>query len=65
MDIGTGDGRFVYQMCQKNPEKFYIGIDPAQEPLQKISEKIYRKKNMEESITPSSSRLRSRTFQMN
>jgi len=44
VDIGTGDGRFVYQMCQKNPEKFYIGIDPAQEPLQKISEKIYRNK---------------------
>lgn len=42
MDIGTGDGRFVYQMAQKNPDKFYIGIDPAQEPLRKISEKIYR-----------------------
>lgn len=42
MDIGTGDGRFVYQMAQKNPDKFYIGIDPAQEPLRKISEKIFR-----------------------
>lgn len=42
MDIGTGDGRFVYQTAQKNPNRFYIGIDPAQEPLRKISEKIYR-----------------------
>lgn len=42
MDIGTGDGRFVYQMARKNPEKLYIGIDAASENLSKISEKIYR-----------------------
>ena len=43
IDIGTGDGRFVYQSARRNPTKFYIGIDPNVRPLEKISEKIYRK----------------------
>jgi 16S rRNA (adenine(1408)-N(1))-methyltransferase len=43
IDIGTGDGRFVYQSARLNPNKFYIGIDPNTPPLEKISEKIHRK----------------------
>ena len=43
IDIGTGDGRFVYQSARLNPNKFYIGIDPNTRPLQKISEKIHRR----------------------
>ncbi|HET9479032.1 MAG TPA: methyltransferase domain-containing protein [Pyrinomonadaceae bacterium] len=43
IDIGTGDGRFVYQSARQNPKKFYIGIDPNVRPLAKISEKTYRK----------------------
>jgi 16S rRNA (adenine(1408)-N(1))-methyltransferase len=43
IDIGTGDGRFVYQSARRNPKKFYIGIDPNVRPLEKISEKIHRK----------------------
>jgi len=43
IDLGTGDGRFVYQFARQNPKKFYIGIDPNVRPLEKISEKIYRK----------------------
>ena len=43
VDIGTGDGRFVYQSARRNPKKFYIGIDPNVAPLAKISEKIHRK----------------------
>ena len=43
IDIGTGDGRFVYQSARQYPNKFYIGIDPNTRPLEKISEKIYRK----------------------
>jgi len=43
IDIGTGDGRFVYQSARQNPKKFYIGIDPNRRPLEKISEKIHRK----------------------
>ena len=42
-DIGTGDGRYVYQSARRNPNKFYIGIDPNTRPLEKISEKIHRK----------------------
>jgi 16S rRNA (adenine(1408)-N(1))-methyltransferase len=42
VDIGTGDGRFVYQSARENPNKFYIGIDPNVRPLEKISEKIHR-----------------------
>ena len=43
IDIGTGDGRFVYQSARRNPDKFYIGIDPNKRPLEKISEKSHRK----------------------
>lgn len=43
MDIGTGDGRFVYQCARQNPTKFYIGIDSNAKPLEKISMKATRK----------------------
>ena len=43
IDIGTGDGRFVYQSARQHPNKLYIGIDPNARPLEKISEKIHRK----------------------
>ncbi|HSE20986.1 MAG TPA: class I SAM-dependent methyltransferase [Pyrinomonadaceae bacterium] len=43
VDIGTGDGLFVYQSARQNPNKFYIGIDANPTPLQKISERIHRK----------------------
>jgi 16S rRNA (adenine(1408)-N(1))-methyltransferase len=43
VDIGTGDGLFVYQSARQNPNKFYIGIDANVGPLEKISEKIHRK----------------------
>ena len=43
IDIGTGDGLFVYQCARANPNKFYIGIDANPRPLEKVSEKIHRK----------------------
>lgn len=43
IDIGTGDGLFVYNFARKNPRKFYIGVDANPRPLEKVSEKIYRK----------------------
>jgi 16S rRNA (adenine(1408)-N(1))-methyltransferase len=43
MDIGTGDGLFVYQSARRNPRKFYIGIDPNVGPLAKVSERVHRK----------------------
>lgn len=43
LDIGTGDGRFVYQCARADPTKFFIGVDASAKALEKISEKIYRK----------------------
>jgi ubiquinone/menaquinone biosynthesis C-methylase UbiE len=43
IDIGTGDGLFVYQCARQNPTKLFIGIDANPRPLEKISEKIHRK----------------------
>lgn len=43
MDIGTGDGLFVYKSAQQDPQTFFIGIDANGRPLQKISEKVYRR----------------------
>ena len=43
VDIGTGDGKFTYQMAKENPDRFIIGIDPAQKGLEKVSAKIYQK----------------------
>ena len=33
----------MYQSARRNPNKFYIGLDPNTRPLEKISEKIHRK----------------------
>jgi 16S rRNA (adenine(1408)-N(1))-methyltransferase len=43
VDIGTGDGRFVYRSAQMNPRKFFIGVDANAAPLAKISMKATRK----------------------
>lgn len=43
IDLGTGDGTYVYQTARQNPQKFYIGVDPNTQALEKISEKIHRK----------------------
>lgn len=43
IDIGTGDGVFVFECARQNPRKLYIGIDANARPLEKISEKIHRK----------------------
>jgi 16S rRNA (adenine(1408)-N(1))-methyltransferase len=43
VDIGTGDGRFVYRSARENPNKFFIGIDANAKPLEKISMKATRK----------------------
>ena len=45
VDIGTGDGRFVYRSALANPNKFFIGIDANARPLEKLSMKATRKPN--------------------
>ena len=42
VDIGTGDGRFVYQSARENPDTFYIGVDANPQALEKISLKLER-----------------------
>lgn len=44
IDIGTGDGKFVYELAKKNPDKFIIGIDPDHSSVEKFSAKIGKKK---------------------
>ncbi len=43
VDVGTGDGSFVYQSARRHPDRFFIGIDAQSSALEKISEKIHRK----------------------
>ncbi len=40
IDLGTGDGRFVYKNAKQNPNNLYIGIDPSQKQLQTYQKKI-------------------------
>ncbi len=41
--MGTGDGLFPYRLAGARPDQFFIGIDANRRPLEKISEKTYRK----------------------
>jgi len=43
VDIGTGDGEFVYTIAKENPDRFIIGLDPHQHGLEKTSARIYKK----------------------
>lgn len=43
LDIGTGDGRYVYKNALNNPQYLYIGIDPAQN-LKEFQREINRKR---------------------
>jgi len=43
VEIGTGNGKFTYEMAKTRPETFFIGIDADRTNLQKYSHKIYRK----------------------
>jgi 16S rRNA (adenine(1408)-N(1))-methyltransferase len=43
IDIGTGDGQFVYRSAREHPDRYYIGVDAQSGALEKISRKIYRK----------------------
>lgn len=42
IDVGTGDGVFVWKHARTHPNQFCIGIDSNRSNLYKISEKIYR-----------------------
>jgi 16S rRNA (adenine(1408)-N(1))-methyltransferase len=44
IDLGTGDGRFVYKNALKCSEVFYIGIDPSDKQLKVSAREVQRKK---------------------
>lgn len=37
LDLGTGDGRYVHHLAQRNPHSFIIGIDSCRENLREYS----------------------------
>lgn len=39
IDMGTGDGRFVFEQAKNNPDNLYIGIDPVEKNLRVHSKK--------------------------
>jgi 16S rRNA (adenine(1408)-N(1))-methyltransferase len=43
IDIGTGDGLFVYQHARQNPDRLYIGIDADPSQLAATARKTRRK----------------------
>jgi 16S rRNA (adenine(1408)-N(1))-methyltransferase len=43
IDIGTGDGKFAYELAKEYPDRFVIGIDPNHQALEEVSNKIYKK----------------------
>lgn len=44
IDLGTGDGRFVYKNALKFRDTFFVGIDPSESQLREYSKKAVRKK---------------------
>jgi 16S rRNA (adenine(1408)-N(1))-methyltransferase len=43
LDLGTGDGRYVYRQAQAHADIFYIGVDATREHLAEYSAKIGKK----------------------
>lgn len=43
VDLGTGDGSFVYQSARAHPDRFYIGIDAEPTGLREKSTRASRK----------------------
>ena len=44
LDLGTGDGRFVYKTASKYPNNLVIGIDPSQKQLEIYSKRANKNK---------------------
>jgi len=44
LDLGTGDGRFVYKNALANKSTFYIGLDPSEKSLEEFSKKAVKEK---------------------
>ena len=44
IDLGTGDGRFVYKSAKRDASGLYIGIDPNQKQLETYAKKSNKDK---------------------
>jgi len=44
VDLGTGDGRFVFKNASENPNNLYIGIDPSEKQLSIYSKETNKKR---------------------
>lgn len=44
IDLGTGDGRYVYKAALQNPNTLFIGIDPSKKQLESYSKKANKNK---------------------
>ena len=44
VDLGTGDGRFVYEAALRDQNTLFIGVDPVEKQLREYSVKSVRKK---------------------
>jgi 16S rRNA (adenine(1408)-N(1))-methyltransferase len=44
IDIGTGDGRFIYKSALRNKKTLFIGIDPSQKQIEIYSKKSCKKR---------------------
>ncbi len=49
LDIGTGDGRYVFKNALENPNKLYIGIDTLAKQMEEFSKKA-RKNKLENAV---------------
>src|SRR5688572_26206092 len=43
VDVGTGDGRFVYEAARLDPEALYIGLDPDADAMAEYAYRAGRK----------------------
>lgn len=43
LDIGTGDGRFVYKNAQKNPNNLFLGLDSTCDSMAEYASKVRKK----------------------
>jgi 16S rRNA (adenine(1408)-N(1))-methyltransferase len=43
IDVGAGDGRWIYRYAAAHPERFVIAIDPVAENMRELSAKVARK----------------------
>ena len=44
VDLGTGDGRFVFSYARENPNSFVIGVDPSHKQMSIYSKKVNKEK---------------------